>query len=239
MTVTEKIVYKDAAGSAFEGTVSWDESKTQPLPGVMVSPTFRGQSSFETEKAELLAKMGYVGFAIDLYGQGIRASSPEEASELMDTLDKNRPLLLERMQLCTDTLRQLSQVDENKIAAIGFCFGGKCVLDLARSGEDIKGVVSLHGIFDPPPQPVAKEIRAAVLACHGWEDPLAPREQIVALADELTQSKADWQIHLHGHTGHAFTNPQAQSPETGMFFNPAADERSWKMMQDFLAEQFA
>ncbi|NJM99831.1 MAG: dienelactone hydrolase family protein [Phormidesmis sp. RL_2_1] len=217
----------------FEGTVSWDNSQTGPRPGIMIAPTFRGQSDFETQKAERLAELGYVGFAIDIYGQGKRATTPEEASALMAVLNDDRTLLLKHMQLATKTIRQLPEVDENKVAAIGFCFGGKCVLDLARSGANIRAVISFHGIYDPPPFASEKTIRAAVLVLHGWEDPLAPREQTVALADELTRRGADWQIHMFGHTGHAFTNPQAQAKAAGMFFNPLSAERGWEMMQLF------
>ena len=205
----------------------------------MVAPTFKGQSAFETKKAELLAALGYVGFAIDIYGQGKRATEPEEASALMAVLNDDRALLLKHMQLATQTIRQLPQVDASKLAAIGFCFGGKCVLDLARSGEDIKAAISFHGIYDPPPLKGAETIKAAVLVLHGWEDPLAPREQTVALADELTQHNADWQIHMFGHTAHAFTNPQAQARDAGMFFNPLSAERGWAMMEAFLRSQFA
>jgi len=228
-------VYEDAAGNAFEGTVSWDDTSSEPRPGVMVASTFMGQSAFETGKAELLAELGYVGFAIDVYGKGKRATSPIEAGELMAALDQDRDLLAQRMLLALETLRGRSQVDESKIAAIGFCFGGKCVLDLARSGADVSGVVSFHGIYDPP-QTSAEQITAAVLVLHGWEDPLSPREQTVALADELTQKGADWQIHMYGHTAHAFTNPKAQAKEAGMYFVPKAADRGWQVMKDFLAE---
>ncbi|WP_240519038.1 dienelactone hydrolase family protein [Leptolyngbya sp. BC1307] len=237
MIVTEPLVYEEA-NSTFEGTASWDTAQAGPRPGVMVAPTFKGQSGFETQKAELLAALGYVGFAIDIYGQGERATAPEEASALMAVLDDDRALLLKHMQLAMKTICQLPQVDETKVAAIGFCFGGKCVLDLARSGVDICAVVSFHGIYDPPPLAGAETIRAAVLVLHGWEDPLAPPEQTVALADELTQHGADWQIHMFGHTGHAFTNPQAQAREAGMFFNPLSAERGWDMTQGSLQSQF-
>jgi dienelactone hydrolase len=236
--VTEQLVYEDVDGS-FEGTVSWDTAQTGPRPGVMIAPTFKGQSGFETQKAELLAALGYVGFAIDIYGQGKRATTPAEASALMAVLNNDRALLLRHMQLATRAIRQLPQVDETKVAAIGFCFGGKCVLDLARSGADIRAVVSFHGIYDPPPLVGAETIPAAVLLLHGWEDPLAPREQTVALADELTRHGADWQIHMFGHTVHAFTNPQAQDKGSGMFFNPLSAERGWEMVQGFLRSQFA
>jgi dienelactone hydrolase len=235
--VTEQLVYRDA-GASFEGTVSWDASQTGPRPGVLISPTFKGPSGFETQKAELLAALGYVGFVIDIYGERKQATTAAEAGALMAVLNQDRALLLKHMQIATQTIRQLPQVDENNIAAIGFCFGGKCVLDLARSGVDIRAVVSFHGIYDPPSWVSDEKIRAAVLLLHGWEDPLSPREQTVALADELTQRGADWQIHMFGHTAHAFTNPQAQDKGAGMFFNPLSAERGWRMMEDFLRSQF-
>lgn len=236
MIVTEPLVYEDEQGNTFEGTVSWDDASTEPRPGVMVTSTFMGQSAFETEKAELLAALGYVGFAIDVYGQGRRATSPAEAADLMAELDQDRELLSQRMTLALKTIRELPRVDADRIAAIGFCFGGKCVLDLARSGADVKGVVSFHGIYDPPSMRGSAEISAAVLVLHGWEDPLSPREQTVMLADELTQKGADWQIHMYGHTAHAFTNPKAQAKADGMFFVPKAAERGWQVMKSFLAE---
>nr|WP_228024634.1 dienelactone hydrolase family protein [cf. Phormidesmis sp. LEGE 11477] len=232
------MVYKDELGNAFEGTVSWDDARSEPRPGVMVTSTFVGQSAFETQKAELLAELGYVGFAIDVYGQGKRATSPAEAGELMAVLNEDRELLAARMTLALKTIRELPQVDTAQVAAIGFCFGGKCVLDLARTGADVKGVVSFHGIYDPPPTG-AEQISAAVLVLHGWEDPLSPREDTVALTDELTQKGADWQVHMYGHTAHAFTNPKAQAKAAGMFFVPRAAERGWQVMQNFLTSQLS
>lgn len=236
MIVTERLVYSDGT-ETFEGTVSWDDALTGQRPGVMVAATFRGQSAFETEKAALLAELGYVGFAMDFYGQGKRASSPEEAGQMMGVLNADRPLLLKRMQLAMETMRNLSRVDAERTAAIGFCFGGKCVLDLARGGADVCGVVSFHGVYDPPPM-AAQPISAAVLVLHGWEDPLAPREATVALADELTRAGADWQIHMYGHTGHAFTNPAAQDRAGGMFYVERSAARGWQSMKDFLAARF-
>ena len=157
----------------------------------------------------------------------------------MAVLNSDRALLLKHMQLALKATGAQPQVDPKKIAAIGFCFGGKCVLDLARSNADLRATVSFHGIYDPPPGPSPSEISSAVLVLHGWEDPLAPREDTVALADELTQADADWQIHMFGHTAHAFTNPIAQSREDGMFYVPKSAERGWQLMTNFLEEQFS
>jgi dienelactone hydrolase len=137
-----------------------------------------------------------------------------------------------------DCLRDQPEVDAAKTAAIGFCFGGLSVLDLARTGADVAGVVSLHGIFVPPGNTEGNRITAKVLALHGWEDPLATPEEVVALADELTSMGADWQIHAYGNTTHAFTNPAADDREGGKQYNAAADRRSWTATEYFLAELF-
>lgn len=239
MIKTETLIYTDNSGAEFEGTISWDDSHQLKKPGVLVAHTFRGQVEFETNKAIELAKSGYVGFAIDLYGKGRRANVKEEADALMKELNDDRPLLLERILLALTTLQKHPMVDETKVGAIGFCFGGKAVLDLARSGTDIQGVASFHGVYDPPNIPRNHSIKASVLVLHGWEDPLATPEQTVALANELTQGQADWQILAFGHTGHAFTNPQANFRDQGMFYQANADRRSWQTMLRFLEEKFA
>ena len=167
-----------------------------------------------------------MGVAIDIYGQGKRTSTPEEAGKLMAVLDRDRALLLKHMQLTLKATCTQPQVDPEKIAAIGFCFDGKCVLDLARSNANLRATVSFHRIYDPPPGPSPSQISSAVLVLHGWEDPLAPREDTVALTDELAQADADWQIHMFRHTAHAFTNPAAQAKEDGMFVLRAQKRRA-------------
>ncbi len=234
---TKKLTYSNDQDT-FEGVVAWDSLSHKPRPVVLVAHTYKGQSLFETEKAIALAKMGYLGFAIDMYGKGIRASTPDEAQSLMDHLNQHRTLLLERIQLALSTIMDHQLADKSRVAAIGFCFGGKCVLDLARSGEEIAGIVSFHGVYDQPEINKEQEIKAPVLILHGWEDPLATPQQTVDLAKELTARKADWTISAFGNTGHAFTNPNAADPANGMFYNQQTDVRSWKQMTSFLQEVF-
>jgi len=221
----------------FEGVVAYNDATTADRPIVLVAPTFRGQTEFENAKAVRLAEMGYIGFAIDTYGKGVRGNTAEEAKSLMDTLNSDRSLLLKRMQLSMKVARNFPMVDTSKIGAIGYCFGGKSVLDLARSGEDLAGVVSFHGVLDPPGINQDVEIKTKVLVLHGWDDPLATPAQTVALAQELTDKKAVWELAAYGHTGHAFTNPQANSP--GMAFNQLVDDRSWDRMASFFKEVFS
>lgn len=241
MIISEKINVQ-----GFEGTVSRDNSQQGPRPGVLVAHAFGGQGAFDTEKAEDLARLGYVAIAIDLYGKGRRASTNEEAAALMHELTDDRPVVAKRMQMWLALLAGLPDVDAGRIGAIGFCFGGKAVLDLARSGADLRGVVSFHGLLDAPVAPdvpVAPDtpatgpMLASVLVLHGWDDPLATPAQFCALGAELTGRGADWQMMAYGATGHAFTNPAANAPDQGMAFNPQTNARGWAAMLAFFNER--
>ncbi|HNU20621.1 MAG TPA: dienelactone hydrolase family protein, partial [Hydrogenophilus thermoluteolus] len=142
-------------------------------------------------------------------------------------------------QAAIHALAMQPEVDPEKVAAIGFCFGGLSVLDLARVGAPVKGVVSFHGLFTPPGNTTDNKITAKVLALHGWDDPMAKPDAVLAFAKEMTDAGADWQLHAYGHTMHAFTNPEANDPDFGTVYNAKADARSWQAMQNFLAELFA
>ena len=194
---------------------------------------------FVAEKAIKLAELGYVGFAVDMYGKGVLGTSPEQNSLLMQPFMEDRLLLQKRMQAALYAVRLLPWVDDHNIAAIGFCFGGLCVLDLARSGSDVKGVVSFHGLLGAPTQTQGKLIKAKVLALHGHDDPLATPDQVIAFEQEMTLAGVDWQLQCYGHTAHAFTNPLANDPDNGMVYRAHADSRSWLAMKNFLSEIFA
>jgi len=222
----------------FEGRLVWDDELDGARPGVLVAHTIAGRSALEERKAEQLAELGYVGFAIDLYGKGTQSTDAAANKGFMDALRADRPGLQRRLLTALDTLRDQAEVDGSKLAAIGFCFGGLCVLDIARTSADIAGVVSVHGIFTPPGNTVGNRISAKVLALHGWDDPLAKPVAVVALANELTAMGADWQLHGYGNTMHAFTNPGASDPDGGKAYNESADRRSWAATQNFLAELF-
>ncbi len=219
-----------------EARIAWDDQATAPRPGVLVSHAWRGRSEFEEGKAEQLAELGYVGFALDLYGKGVLGNSPEENSALMQPLLDDRETLQRRMHLALQQLRGQEEVDSNRIAAIGFCFGGLCVLDLARTGAEIAGVASFHGLFGAPGNTRGNRIACKVLAMHGWDDPMATPDQVVALAEELTGMGADWQLHAYGNTMHAFTHPSAADPGNGLKYDANADRRSWLALTNFLDE---
>lgn len=234
---TEPIIY-EGPGGRFSGTVSWDATIEGRRPGVLVSHAYGGQGEFDTNKAEALARRGYVGLALDMYGEGVRANDADEATRLMNVLVDDRDLLAQRINRAFDVLREQPLVDPSRTGAIGFCFGGRCVLDLARSGADVLGVASFHGIYDAPPTPSTNSISASVLVLHGWDDPLATPEAVVALGNELTERRADWQILAFGDTNHAYTNPAAQDIDGGMMYNERSTNRAWRTMTYFFQDLF-
>ena len=237
MAVAVETVTYEGPGGPFEGVVAYPEGGAA-APGILIAHSWVGQGEFEADKARMLAKKGYVGFAIDVYGQGKRAGSVDEAAQLMNSVDSDRPLLQARMQAAAEALRSMPAVDAARIAAIGFCFGGKCVLDLARSGADVAGVASFHGVYDPPSNLPEPKFGAKIMVLHGWDDPLAPPAAFADLADELTKAGADWQAHAYGHTGHAFTNPQANMKDAGLFYVRSAERRAFAALDEFLGELF-
>lgn len=222
-----------------EGTLAWDDAIDEPRPGVLVAHTWSGRSDFEVNKARALAELGYVGFAVDMYGKGVRGTSPDENSALMAPFIENRELLQERIVRAVDVIRDQPEVNAAQVAATGYCFGGLVALDLARCGADVLGVVSLHGLFMPPENTAEQSISAKVLCLHGYDDPMADPQSVLDLAAELTASGADWQVHAYGGTVHAFSFPPANSPETGAAYSPDADRRSQQAMANFLAECFS
>ena len=239
MTIqTRTIDYQDGEVD-LQGYLAWDDAVEGKRPGVMIAHAWAGRSDFENGKAEELAKLGYVGFALDNFGKGILGRNTEENSALIQPFLDDRAMLQGRLQIALDVLKGLDEVDASRVAAIGFCFGGLCVLDLARTGTDLAGVVSFHGLFGSPGNTAGNKIKAKVLALHGWDDPMAPPDQVVSLDEELSSMGADWQLHGYGNTMHAFTNPQANDPDFGTGYNPDADRRSWNAMQNFLSEIFA
>ncbi len=237
--MNERTVEYEHAGTQLEGFLAVNSTASNSRPGVLVAHAWAGRSDFECDRARDLAGLGYAGFALDLYGKGVLGKDPEENAALMQPFLDDRLFLQSRLTTALDTLRGLAEVDSNKIAAVGYCFGGLCVLDLARCGSDIAGVASFHGLFIPPENTTGTVIKAKVLALHGQDDPMVPVEAVNALEKELTDAKADWQIHIYGNTSHAFTNPLANAPEMGFQYNELVSKRAWQTLENYLQELFA
>lgn len=242
MTIVRQTMIYDGPGGPFEGVITYDDEVETARPGVLVAPNVLGQKEADNQKAEALARLGYVGFACDLFGQGKRPTAgSENRTQYMDELNADRALLRDRLAVSLAVLRGFGAVNPDKVAAIGFCFGGCCVLDMARAGLDVLGVVSFHGVYGRPDYANVLPIDAKVLVCHGWDDPIGPPESVIALASELTEGEADWQIHCYGGTGHGFTDlslRDATPARPGFAYNADADRRSWQVMQDFLSDLF-
>ena len=209
------------------------------LPTVIIIPTVMGVQPLELGFAERLVALGYHVVVADLFGRRFTMGVDREAAfAAMGELRADRAALRDRLLAIVDEVRKREHVDSERIAVIGYCFGGQCALDVARSGADVAAVAAFHGLFDPPGLP-SRPIKAKVLAMHGWDDPMVPPEAVVALGKELTEGGADWQIHCYGHVGHGFTNPNAhQLGIKGVAFNEAAARRSWAALEDYLAELF-
>lgn len=205
-----------------------------PRPAVLVFPTIMGRSALELGFARRLAGDGYTAVVADLYGR--RGLPRDECRGLMNALLGDRAFLRSRLLAVLETVR--AQPEVGPVAAIGFCFGGLCALDLARSGAGVAGIASFHGLLSPPGLPPAP-IRAKVAVFHGWDDPMAPPAEVEALAAELTEAGADWQLHAYGKVMHGFTNPDAADPAAGILYDARAARRSWAALGRFLEECFA
>jgi dienelactone hydrolase len=229
----------DQNGAPFDGALILPEGAKDPLPGVLVFHGWEGRSEGQEAFAHKLAGLGYGAFCVDLYGKGRRGTTPQECEALMTPLISDRAMLRERLLHVVDVAGGLPELDSGRLAAIGFCFGGLCVLDLARAGAGLKGVASFHGLFTPSGLPTAAPIATKVIAFHGWDDPMVPPSDVVALGDELTQAQADWQIHAFGGAMHAFMAPGANSPEMGIQYHEATAHRAWTGMAGFLGEVLA
>ncbi|MFA5959993.1 MAG: dienelactone hydrolase family protein [Tatlockia sp.] len=237
MICTEEIIYNDQ-GTLCHGFLAYDSTGASPRPTVMVAPDWGGRGVAACNKAVQLASMGYVGFAIDMYGEAKLGKDKVERRALMTPFRENRDALKARVLAAFDTVAQLPQVNSNQIAALGYCFGGLCVLDLARAGVNLKGAISFHGVLGAPLVQEQYSIQAKILILHGYDDPLVLPEEVNQFALEMTQKKVDWQIHLYGQTAHSFTDPTANDAEMGLHYNALADKRSWQSTVLFLQEIF-
>jgi len=207
-------------------------------PTVVMIPTVMGVTDLEIGFGRQLVELGYNALVADLFGKQFHGAPRDTMFGEMNRLRADRAALRRRVLHVLELAEGLDEVSPDQIVVAGYCFGGQCALDLARSGADFAAAVSFHGLFDPPGLPPEK-IKAKVVAFHGWDDPMVPPDKVVALGNELTEAGCDWQIHAYGHVGHGFTNPHASDLQIdGVAYNALAAERSWTSFINLLEELF-
>lgn len=238
--VTKTIEYKEKE-TTLEGFLAYDDAKKGKLPGILVVHEWTGIGDYVQERAKMLAKLGYVAFAPDIYGKGIRPAPGKEASETATIYKKDRNLMRARAFAGLSELKKAPNVDPSRLAAIGYCFGGTVVLELARAGAELKGIASFHGGLSGPMPAEAGKVKAHVVAYHGAEDPNVPAEEVKAFEDEMRAARVDWVLTKYSGAVHAFTNPHLKGKNAmpgSAEYNEAADHRSWASLQDFFGDWF-
>jgi len=235
---TKTVEYKHG-DVVLTGYLSYDPSVKGKRPGVLVLPEWWGVNDYARHRADMLAQLGYIAFVADVYGSGFNTTSPDQAGKHAGEFRANRTLMRERVTAALDVLRKHELCDPRRIAAIGYCFGGTCVLELARSGAEIAGVVSFHGGLSTLNPADAKNIKCKVLVCHGGNDTFESPEEVAAFQKEMRESNVDWQMNVYGGAVHGFTNPGAgKFGIPGVGYNERADIRSWEAMRLFFGEIF-
>lgn len=235
---SERIEYRHG-DTLLEGYLAYDDSMKGKRPGVLVVHEWWGLNDYAKRRTEQLARLGYIAFALDMYGKGKVTTDPKVAGEWAGTFRNDRPLGRARAAAGLEVLKSRPQVDPARIAAIGYCFGGMVVLEMARGGADLKGVVSFHGGLATPNAADARNIKGKVLVLHGADDPFESPAEIAAFQEEMRQAKVDWQMVYYGGAVHSFTNRESgKAGIKGVGYNEAADHRSWLEMRDFFDEVF-
>lgn len=230
---TELFTY-DVDGTIFEASAAFPERKDAPI--VIVCHAWNGRDGFIQETIEMIAQLGWIGFALDVYGKGVLGRSKEENIRLKTPLLQDRQLLKRRLMAGLEIARGLSS---SNISALGFGFGGLCALDIARSVPDIRGVVSIYGHFEEGRDLLNRNIRGSVLLLHGANDPVVTPNELLAFGNDLTRHNIDWQAHVFGITMHAFMNPIAKDPTNGVLYNQSSAKRAWDLARRFLSDCFA
>jgi dienelactone hydrolase len=234
---TETVDYKQG-DATLEGVLVYDDANKDKRPGILVVHQWFGLTDYEKRRATQLAQLGYVAFCADIYGKDSRPKNVSEAGAQAGKYKSDRALLRARVNAGLDELKKNQFVDTSHVAAIGYCFGGTTVMELARSGADLNGVVSFHGGLDSPTPSDGKNIKCKVLALAGADDPFQKPDDLTAFESEMRDNKVDWQIVFYGGAVHAFTQPDPGFVNAGAKYNEKADKRSWEAMKTFFAEIF-
>jgi dienelactone hydrolase len=235
---TQTVSYRQG-GEELRGYLAYDRTIAGTRSAVLVVHEWWGLNDYVKRRVNQLAELGYIAFAADIYGNGFVTKDPQVAGKYAGRFRDDRRLLRDRAIAGLQMLTGQPMADKKRVAAIGYCFGGTTVLELARSGAEVLGVVSFHGGLDTPNTTDAKNIKAKVLALHGADDTFVPPPQVSAFQEEMRKANVDWQMVFYGGAVHSFTNPDSGSdPSRGMAYNEKADKRSWEHMKVFFAELF-
>jgi dienelactone hydrolase len=233
---TEPVEYKHG-DVVLQGYLAYDDASDAKRPGVLVVHEWMGINDYAKERAEQLAALGYVAFALDMYGKDVKITNSQEAGAMAGSFYKDRQLMRDRADAGLQQLRNFRLTDPTRMAAIGYCFGGSAVLEMARGGADINGVVSFHGNLSNPTPENTVNIKTKVLVCHGVIDPYVPMEQVNAFVQQMDSAKIDYQLIMYSNAVHGFTNPNNGTDNSkGAAYNENADQRSWEAMKSFFAE---
>jgi dienelactone hydrolase len=222
-------------GTALEAFITRPNKPNRPL--VILCHAWRGKDPFICEKAELMARWGYVGFALDVYGAGVLGKSKEENAALKKPFLQDRAMLRRRLLKGFEVATALPEVDASRVGVVGFGFGGLCALDLARSGVPLKGAVSVYSHFDAPQLP-KHPMHGKILILHGAQDPVVPLEDLRMFEREMTETRVDWEARLYGSAMHAFATPGVNDPAAGLLYNADAADRVESAIRKFLEEIF-
>lgn len=234
---SETVVYKDGK-TTLQGYFAYDDAKTGKLPAVMIVHEWRGLGDYAKRRADQLAEMGFLAFACDMYGKGVFAKDHEEAGKLSGAFFGDRARMQARARAGLARMKAHPSCDPDKIGAMGYCFGGATVLELARAGEALKGVISFHGNLKSPTVASKDTLKAKILVCHGGSDAWA-EDGLAGFRAEMDAAGADYQVLIFGGAVHSFTVKDAgDDPAKGMAYNEKADARSWAAMRRFWREVF-
>ncbi len=220
-----------------QGFVAYDGLLKSKRPGVLVIHEWWGHNQYIRQRVMQLAELGYVAFALDMYGKGVQAKTMDQAQKMADKFYEDRQLMRDRAAAGLEILKQHRNVDVTRLAAVGYCFGGTTALELARSGAELRCVVCFHGGLKTPNPADAQNIKGTVLVLHGADDPNVPVEDVAAFQDEMRQANVDWYMVYFGNVVHSFTNPAAGMDKSkGSAYNYNADQRSWTIMRELFLE---